>query len=152
VIIPVVLLLTLLFNYLLFLRTSARLYKVTAAVLSVRAGDYRVSLPDSNNDALGQLEKGIISMAAQVENAFQVEKNAKTSQDEFTANIAHDLRTPMTSIIGYLAFREFHKMYSEHPTAFRRHTYTMDMSKITPDQGASQEDRCTSTMRPTNPR
>jgi signal transduction histidine kinase len=103
-IIPAVLLLTALFNYLLFRRTSVRLDRVLTAVSSVRAGKYRVALPDDNTDTLGELESGIVSMAAQIEEAFRVEKSIKASQDEFTANIAHDLRTPLTSIIGYLAF------------------------------------------------
>jgi signal transduction histidine kinase len=84
--------------------TAKRLDNIARAVKQVRIGEYRVLLPNNHTDNLGILEQDINAMAAQIEDNFKERREAEKSKDDFIVNIAHDLRTPLTSIMGYLAF------------------------------------------------
>ena len=41
-------------------------------------------------------------MAEEIEQLLEKEKQAEETKNELITNIAHDLRTPLTSILGYL--------------------------------------------------
>lgn len=45
--------------------------------------------------------------------AMQEERESERSKDELITNVSHDLRTPLTSIIGYLGLIEDHQYHSE---------------------------------------
>ncbi len=90
--------------FLLAKSTARRLGSIKAAISQIRGGDYRVLLPNDKADCLGELERDINAMAAQIESSFRTKEEMEQSKDDFIVNIAHDLRTPLTSIIGYLSF------------------------------------------------
>ena len=74
------------------------LEKATRAFAS---GDYTKRLKPKYRDEVGSLTIAYNQMADQVEeNIEALERAAKTQQD-FVANFSHELKTPMTSIIGY---------------------------------------------------
>lgn len=74
------------------------------AVLQIQKGEYNVLLPNDNRGDLGELEQNINSLAIQINDTLNQQKESEQSKDDFIVNIAHDLRTPLTSIIGYLSF------------------------------------------------
>ena len=90
--------------FLLAKSTVKRLGNIQGAISQIRRGGYRVMLPNDKADCLGELERDINVMAVQIENAFRTKEEIEKSKDDFIVNIAHDLRTPLTSIIGYLSF------------------------------------------------
>ena len=90
--------------FLLAKSTVKRLGNIQGAISQIRDGGYRVMLPNDKADCLGELERDINAMAMQIENAFRTKEEMEQSKDDFIVNIAHDLRTPLTSIIGYLSF------------------------------------------------
>lgn len=90
--------------FLLAKNTVKRLGNIQGAISQIRDGGYRVMLPNDKADSLGELERDINAMAMQIENAFRAKEEIEQSKDDFIVNIAHDLRTPLTSIIGYLSF------------------------------------------------
>ena len=53
------------------------------------------------NDELGELGKGLNNMADKFSKDIDQIQQAKDSQDLFLANLAHEIRTPLTSISGY---------------------------------------------------
>ncbi|AWP30621.1 sensor histidine kinase [Paenibacillus glucanolyticus] len=55
-----------------------------------------------SNDELGQMAKQINQMAKQLKLSLAEERMAVQSKNELISNVSHDLRTPLTSIIGYL--------------------------------------------------
>lgn len=85
-------------------KTTKRMNSILNAISQMRKGDYRVLLPNDISDSLGEMEQGINALAGQVQDSFDERREVEKSKDEFIINIAHDLRTPITSIIGYLAF------------------------------------------------
>lgn len=84
--------------------TVKRLGNIQKAISQIRNGEYRVLLPNDKTDCIGELERDINAMATQIESTFRTKEEIEQSKDDFIINIAHDLRTPLTSIIGYLSF------------------------------------------------
>lgn len=64
-------------------------------------GEYDVRAEISSRDEIGDLSKTFNYMAKTIESKMEELKDAVRRQEEFTANFAHELKTPMTSIIGY---------------------------------------------------
>lgn len=78
------------------LRAMTRpLHAMTRATESMAAGDYdqRVS-GGGSSDEIGQLARSFNRMAYEVEHARELQR-------QFVANVSHDLRSPLTSIIGF---------------------------------------------------
>jgi signal transduction histidine kinase len=87
--------------FLMSQRTIRRLNEISKSVNKIAVGDYNQNLP-VKEDEIGRLANDVNSMAYQIKQAFAAQKAAEQSKDELITNIAHDLRTPLTSIIGYL--------------------------------------------------
>lgn len=80
---------------------TQRLHKLTVAVRQIAGGniDRRCNL--SSRDEFGQLSHDIDSMADKLqENIIRLETDMQR-QEAFMGAFAHELKTPMTSIIGY---------------------------------------------------
>ena len=65
------------------------------------SGDYGARAKVSTHDEVGDLARAFNRMARTIENKIEELKDAARRQEDFTANFAHELKTPMTSIIGY---------------------------------------------------
>jgi len=69
-------------------------------VISTGNLDYRVAAKGS--DELGSLARNINCMAEDLKSQIEEERRAEKTKNELITNISHDLRTPLTSIRGYL--------------------------------------------------
>lgn len=77
------------------------LKKLSDAARRMAEGHYEERLPIKRNDEIGTLAESFNRMAAAVEDKVDaLSKNAREKED-FVANFAHELKTPLTSIIGY---------------------------------------------------
>lgn len=75
--------------------------QLTAATKKIADGDYSERVPEKGGDEAGQLAGNFNRMAAAVEEKIQeLSENARQKED-FVANFAHELKTPLTSVIGY---------------------------------------------------
>ncbi|ANK58865.1 two-component sensor histidine kinase [Loigolactobacillus backii] len=64
----------------------------------------------------GDLQRVILSINALVDStvkAMDDERRIEDSKDELITNVSHDIRTPLTSIIGYLGLIEDHQYQNE---------------------------------------
>ncbi|MDQ0087732.1 signal transduction histidine kinase [Paenibacillus anaericanus] len=59
-------------------------------------------LPISRLDELGAVAQNVNHMAEQLQKQVERERQLESSKMELITNVSHDLRTPLTSIIGYL--------------------------------------------------
>ena len=64
-------------------------------------GDYSFRAKIRSKDEMGELARDYNRMADTVQDKIRELEDAAERQKQFTANFAHELKTPMTSIIGY---------------------------------------------------
>lgn len=64
-------------------------------------GDYSPRAQVMGGDEIGELAESFNHMADAVEKNFQELEEAARRQEDFTASFVHELKTPLTSIIGY---------------------------------------------------
>lgn len=80
---------------------TGRLHKLTGAVRQIAGGDLNKRSSLSSQDEFGQLSRDIDIMADKLqENIVRLETDVQR-QEAFMGAFAHELKTPMTSIIGY---------------------------------------------------
>lgn len=64
-------------------------------------GDYTPRAEVASGDEIGELAASFNHMAGAIEKNVQELENAARRQEDFTASFVHELKTPLTSIIGY---------------------------------------------------
>lgn len=68
----------------------------------IAQGNLNFRLPLTREDELGKVAANINAMAEKLEQQIMLERRAEQSKMELITGVSHDLRTPLTSIIGYL--------------------------------------------------
>ena len=92
---------TSLLGVLIFRRITNRFYLLSDTVNSFKKGDFSPRVELAGEDEIAQLGDVINGMAETiVENIDELEKKDRLRR-ELSANIAHDLRTPIASLSGY---------------------------------------------------
>lgn len=77
------------------------LSKVSRTARALASGDLDARVNPSVNDEIGQLGSDFDNMADRLADNINELKETMESQDQFMGSFAHELKTPMTSIIGY---------------------------------------------------
>ncbi|MBW8351571.1 HAMP domain-containing histidine kinase [Bacillus sp. IITD106] len=68
----------------------------------ISRGNLDFSIKSKNNDELGQLIRTFDSMRSQLKESLELRDKYENNRKEIIANISHDLKTPITSILGYV--------------------------------------------------
>ncbi len=77
------------------------LKKMAEAADGIAGGNYRGRLNISGADEIGKLADSFNRMADAVEDKVEELSLAARQREDFVANFAHELKTPLTSVIGY---------------------------------------------------
>lgn len=77
------------------------LQKLTQAATAIARGDYAARTRVESQDEIGSLSRSFDTMAQAVENQIQELNLSVTQRDDFIAAFTHEIKTPMTGIIGY---------------------------------------------------
>lgn len=80
----------------------SRLRRLTASVRAFGAGDYSTRAGVRSSDEIGELANTFNTMASTIERSIEDLKMSDVRRREFFANISHDLKTPLTSIRGFV--------------------------------------------------
>lgn len=98
------------FFVVLFLAFTKRkmdyLEELNKGLLEISQGNLNFRVPRRSRDELGSLADNINYMAGELNNKMQEERRAENTKNELITNISHDLKTPLTSIMGYLKLIE----------------------------------------------
>lgn len=77
------------------------LKQMSKAAGRIAGGDYRERLSVSGRDEMGELAESFNRMAIAVEDKVEALSDAAKQKEDFVANFAHELKTPLASMIGY---------------------------------------------------
>lgn len=78
------------------------LEEITKTLEIISGGNLDIHIPAKTSDELGQMAETVNNMAFKLKMAIEEEKRLKKSKNDLITNISHDLRTPLTSTLGYL--------------------------------------------------
>ena len=78
------------------------LRQISAALQDVSEGNMERSVPVIGDDELSDIALQVNHMMDEIRMLMEKEKEAEQTKNDLITNVAHDLRTPLTSIIGYL--------------------------------------------------
>ena len=76
--------------------------KISASLQEISEGHFNTRIPLRGDNELSDIAMQVNHMAEEIEQLLEKEKQAEETKNELITNIAHDLRTPLTSILGYL--------------------------------------------------
>lgn len=83
------------------------------AIERITDGDFTNEIKIDNSDEFSMIADNINIMQVRIVELIQSERESEKSKNELITNIAHDLRTPLTSILGYLEILETNPRLSD---------------------------------------
>ncbi len=81
-------------------------YKVESELIQIAAGDLNHKINLKVNKRLQSIVDSVNLLVSNTNKHISEQKKSEDSKDELIANVSHDLRTPLTSVIGYLGLIE----------------------------------------------
>lgn len=94
-------------------RTVNYLQQITDAIQQISDGHFDTRLDVIGDDEFAVISDNINRMAMDLEFLKKKEDKEEEKRNELITNVAHDLRTPLTSIIGYLDIVNTHDRLSD---------------------------------------
>lgn len=87
--------------------------RLSNATKEIADGDFTKRVKALGNDEIGTLSRDFNTMADHLEQNMTELKNAVRRQEDFVGNFTHELKTPLTSIIGYADILRSKKLSEE---------------------------------------
>lgn len=94
--------LSILFFYLLTKPYTVYFNEISNGIHYLAKGDFKHRVYIQSNDEFSKIAHDINLASEKLEEAVQRGDFSESSKDQLVVNLAHDLRTPLTSVIGYL--------------------------------------------------
>lgn len=76
--------------------------EITDGIQEISRGNLDFRVAEKGNDEFRILAKNINRMSVELKNKIEDERRAEQTKNELITNVSHDLKTPLTTIIGYL--------------------------------------------------
>lgn len=83
------------------IKLTKPIHKLIYAVKKIRFGDYTERVEYKEKDEVGILASDFNGMAEQLEEKIKLLKETAKKQEELAGSLAHEIRTPLTAMIGY---------------------------------------------------
>lgn len=83
-------------------RILGRIIRLSALVKKISDGDLHAAIVPTSNDEIGRLAGSVDTMRTSILEKLQNEKQAWDANTQLITAMSHDIRTPLTSLIGYL--------------------------------------------------
>jgi len=88
--------------FLLQEKTVSYIGKLSDAIQRISEGDLNTTVEVMGDDEFSSMAENLNKMVEDIRTLMDKEREAERTKNELITNVAHDLRTPLTSIIGYL--------------------------------------------------
>ena len=75
---------------------------ISDAIQNISEGDLNTTIDVIGDDEFSSMAANLNKMAEDIRQLMEKERESERTKNELITNVAHDLRTPLTSIIGYL--------------------------------------------------
>ena len=76
--------------------------EIAAGVRIISNGDLSYRINEKGKDEIKILAQDINTMAKEIQDRIEAERRAEKTKGELITNVSHDLRTPLTSVMGYI--------------------------------------------------
>ena len=76
--------------------------RISETMQTIAGGDLNAFVEVDGDDEFSGMAENLNLMTEDIRNLMDRERESERTKNELITNIAHDLRTPLTSIIGYL--------------------------------------------------
>ena len=83
-------------------RSISYISRISDAVQNISEGDLNTTIDVVGDDEFSSMAANLNKMVEDIRRLIDKEREAERTKNELITNVAHDLRTPLTSIIGYL--------------------------------------------------
>lgn len=100
--------------YLLSHVLTAPIRRLSGTTREFAAGNYSLRAKVITRDEIGALTEDFNSMADSLEQKISALEEASRRQEQFIASFAHELKTPLTAIIGYADMLRSQDLSAEH--------------------------------------
>ncbi|WP_214789022.1 HAMP domain-containing sensor histidine kinase [Exiguobacterium sp. s21] len=98
----------------LMMRTTLRkITYLSDEIKRIANGDLDRTVDLKGQDELASLAKNVTQMSAQLKELFERERAHEEERNQLFSNLSHDLRTPLTSIRGYLQLLESERVMTD---------------------------------------
>lgn len=91
-----------LYFLLLTKRSADYLKEIAVDIVELSTGNFKARVEIKSEDEFGLIADELNKMAAKISRIMEEERKSEQAKNELITSVAHDLRTPLTSIIGYL--------------------------------------------------
>ena len=96
--------LSILFFFLFTMRYGAYFKSISNGIHNLAVGNFHSRVELHSGDEFQTIAEDINRASLQLKKAVERGDFAESSKDQLVLNLAHDLRTPLTSVLGYLDF------------------------------------------------
>lgn len=83
-------------------KSIAYISRISDAIRNISEGDLNTSVEVIGDDEFSSMAENLNKMVEDIRRLMDKERESERTKNELITNVAHDLRTPLTSIIGYL--------------------------------------------------
>ncbi|WP_341482762.1 ATP-binding protein [Paenibacillus auburnensis] len=78
------------------------LAEITSGLEEIASGQFDHQIPEIAGNKLGEIALSINQMSMQLKHSIAEERKAEKTKNDLITGVSHDLRTPLTSILGFL--------------------------------------------------
>lgn len=95
-------LITIIFFYIFTRKLIYQINDINRNISLITKGNFHIAIPVTTNDEIGQIANNINIMSCKIDELIKKDHENERIKNDMISNVSHDLRTPLTSIIGYV--------------------------------------------------